>query len=56
MFIYGKKTMTQISMCSRNKHMSTGGGAKCAVSETIRNNALLTPACNFIMIFKSQAF
>ena len=26
MFIYGKKTMTQISMCSRNKHMSTGGG------------------------------
>ena len=51
-----RKMIAYAFVYNQNRHMSVGGGgAKCAVSETIRNNAPLIPARNSIMIFTSQA-
>ena len=51
-----RKMMAHAFLYSQNRHMSVGGGAKCAESETIRNNAPLIPAHKSILIFISQAF
>ena len=50
-----RKMIAYAFVYNQNRHVSVGGGAKCAVSETIRNNAPLIPARNSIMIFTSQA-
>ena len=51
-----RKMIAYVFVCNLNRHVSVGGGAKCAESETIRNNAPLIPAHKSILIFTSQAF
>ena len=50
-----RKMIAYVFVYNQNRHMSIKRRAKCAESETIRNNAPLIPARNSIMIFTSQA-